>query len=522
MYKLFLILRYLRKRRIAMFAVVSVWLCVAMVLIVISVMGGFLDMVKERSRGLLGDLVLDNSRLEGLPYYEEWMEFLRQKMPERVVMATPVIYNYGILRVGPSYTQPIRIVAIRLHEYARVNDFENSLFYDKYYTGTTSLEPQTQPMVHYDEQMKARLPEDIEKSWDKYRALHPNAEESKRGQGSGYAFPGPGRYRRPDDQFREAFAGDPDELIPGLVIGCDLVNERAADGSYIHSLPRGMEVRVTLLPISLGAGLRLEDAIVKKFRYADDSRTRVFEIDKLCVYADFGLIQELLRMDPQEREDGSFTPARASQVLIKLAPGLDATRVRSEVQDLWREFCQSLPPLGPTEYELLKTVTIETWEQRQAPFIAAVEKEKVLVTILFALISLVAVVLIGCIFYMIVEKKTKDIGIVKSVGATSRGVAGIFIGYGAAVGVVGAFLGTVSAIIFVRYINEIQGLLAKLNPKLRVWSPEVYTFDRIPNVVKFQEAGVIVLIAIIAAMLGALLPAVLAARIWPVDALRYE
>jgi lipoprotein-releasing system permease protein len=171
---------------------------------------------------------------------------------------------------------------------------------------------------------------------------------------------------------------------------------------------------------------------------------------------------------------------------------------------------------------LLAKVKIETWEQRQVQFIAAVEKEKVLVTILFALISLVAVVLIGCIFYMIVEKKTKDIGIVKSVGATSRGVAGIFIGYGAAVGVVGAFLGTVSAIIFVRYINEIQGLLAKLNPKLRVWSPEVYTFDRIPNVVKFQEAGVIVLIAIIAAMLGALLPAVLAARIWPVDALRYE
>ena len=62
-------------------------------------------------------------------------------------------------------------------------------------------------------------------------------------------------------------------------------------------------------------------------------------------------------------------------------------------------------------------------------------------TFLFGIISLVAVFLIFCIFYMIVVEKTKDIGIIKSVGATAGGVAGIFLGYGLAIGIVGASLG---------------------------------------------------------------------------------
>jgi len=74
MYKLFLCLRYLRKRRIAFFAIAAVWLCTAMVLIVVSVMGGFLDMVKARSRGLLGDLIMENGALQGFPFYQEFID----------------------------------------------------------------------------------------------------------------------------------------------------------------------------------------------------------------------------------------------------------------------------------------------------------------------------------------------------------------------------------------------------------------------------------------------------------------
>jgi len=144
------------------------------------------------------------------------------------------------------------------------------------------------------------------------------------------------------------------------------------------------------------------------------------------------------------------------------------------------------------------------------------------VTILFGVISVVAVILVGCIFYMIVQQKTRDIGIVKSVGATSFGVAGIFLTYGAAVGVVGGALGTVLGAVFVRYINEIQDMLRWINPALQVWSPDVYSFDRIPSEVSFTNVAVIYAVAVVASMFGSLIAAWRAARIWPVEALRYE
>ena len=78
MYKLFLTLRYLRKRRIAYFAVAAVMLCVAMVIIVMSVMGGFHDKVKTRARGLLGDIIVDNRAFGGFPLYQEFLDDVRQ------------------------------------------------------------------------------------------------------------------------------------------------------------------------------------------------------------------------------------------------------------------------------------------------------------------------------------------------------------------------------------------------------------------------------------------------------------
>src|SRR5207245_11481347 len=106
-------------------------------------------------------------------------------------------------------------------------------------------------------------------------------------------------------------------------------------------------------------------------------------------------------------------------------------------------------------------VEVQTWKELHEDFIRAVEKEKGLVTILFGLISIVAVFLIFCIFYMIVVEKTRDIGIIKSVGATSQGVAGIFLGYGMAIGIVGAAMGFGLGWLRVRYINGLHGWLGQ-------------------------------------------------------------
>ena len=133
----------------------------------------------------------------------------------------------------------------------------------------------------------------------------------------------------------------------------------------------------------------------------------------------------------------------------------------------------------------------------------------------------VAIFLIFCIFYMIVVEKTKDIGIIKSVGATSGGVAGIFLGYGAAIGIVGAGLGLLMGWSIVHNINTLHDWLGKAM-NVVIWDPEIYAFDTIPNTMSAVHVARILGAAIIASILGALVPAIRAARMHPVEALRWE
>ena len=81
MYKLHLILKYLRKRRIAWVSLLAVTLCVTMVLVVISVMGGWLRMFRTSFHGLSGDIVVQSGSLSGFPYYNEMIAEI-EKLPE--------------------------------------------------------------------------------------------------------------------------------------------------------------------------------------------------------------------------------------------------------------------------------------------------------------------------------------------------------------------------------------------------------------------------------------------------------
>jgi len=166
-------------------------------------------------------------------------------------------------------------------------------------------------------------------------------------------------------------------------------------------------------------------------------------------------------------------------------------------------------------------IVVETWEQRQAPILSAVENEKGLLVILFAIISVVAIFLIFCIFFMIVVEKTRDIGIIKSVGATGWGVAAIFLGYGLAIGIVGSGLGLLLGYLVVHNINELHRWLGTAFG-VHIWDPRTYVFDTIPNKLEPTDVMVIAAVAIISSVLGALVPAIRAARMNPVEALRWE
>ena len=90
MYKLFLCLRYLLHRRIAVVPILAVMLCVAMDLIVTSVMGGFLDKVKTAARGLFGDVIISEHSLAGFGYYDTYTDAGGASDRDKAPRSTPI------------------------------------------------------------------------------------------------------------------------------------------------------------------------------------------------------------------------------------------------------------------------------------------------------------------------------------------------------------------------------------------------------------------------------------------------
>lgn len=197
--------------------------------------------------------------------------------------------------------------------------------------------------------------------------------------------------------------------------------------------------------------------------------------------------------------------ARFSSIHVKLAPGIDAETVRDRLQAAFpvHEF------------------TVSTWRDKQGPLLAAVQTETAVLNVLLFMIIAVAGFGILAIFFMIVVEKTRDIGILKSLGASSWGVMGIFLTYGVSLGAVGAGVGVAIGLAFTHYINEIADFIGWMTGQ-PVFDPAVYYFYEIPTIVHPWTVAWIALGSVVIAVAASVLPALRAANLHPVRALRYE
>jgi lipoprotein-releasing system permease protein len=481
MYKLHLIKKYLLKRRIAWVSLLAVMLCTAMVLVVISVMGGWLRMFKSSFRGMNGDVVVDSRSLVGFPYYQEMIEKI-EKLPE-VKAAVPVINSGGLINIGNRIRDMVQVTGIQIDQIDQVNDFGQSL--DRQYEQRKKdlLEEADKPGLTDAQRQKLRT--EAEKPTPNFNLLPWVNYQEKAGP----------KAMNPRNR-------------PGMIVSDILVGIKRGETSpdIMYELP----TTLTLVPVIPGEQVRAEDAVTDAFWIVDDSHSRIWQMDYNKVYVPFDVLQRDLHMDANGDQ-----PARASQIQIKAKPGVDLMKLRDQVDEIVAgvNTAHGVDFMYPTK--------VATWEQLQGKFIDAVEHEVVLTTGLFGVISVVAVFLIFCIFYMIVVEKTKDIGIIKSVGATSWGVAQIFLGYGLAIGLLGAGLGLAAAYGIVRNINALHSWLSRVMG-VTIWDPETYQFDKIPNTMDWHTVGWIMLVAVLSALLGALVPAIRAAGMNPVEALRYE
>lgn len=519
MYKLLLCWRYLRTRYIALASVISVTLGVATMIVVNSVMEGFTHEMQDRIHGILSDVVVESLSLAGVADADWHMDQIQKAVGPYIEAMTPTVHVPAMLSFqyrGQYVTRPVQLIGIDENTKDLTGDFGKYLQhpakrqkfnFDLAESGYDTVDHQADATLKSSQrpQLEAagwrwrRHRVAMERAWQKDVQPLPPVDNDANGPASAPPVPAvndPFASRAAQERAAPENVFDPaTQQHSGLVLGIALVSYRDDDGQDRFLALPGDDVKLTFP--TAGTPPR---AIDDSFTVVDFYESKMSEYDQSFVFVPMRKLQELRGMVDPSTGVGYFT-----SIQIKLKDDRDGALVRDKLKTLF----------SPEVY------TVQTWRDKQGALLAAVQMETAILNVLLFMIIAVAGFGILAIFFMIVVEKTRDIGILKSLGASRSGVLGIFLGYGLSLGMVGSGVGMVLGLLFVTYINEIADGLGWLTGH-EVFDPKIYYFNEIPTIVEPLTVSWIVLGALAIAVLASVLPARRAASLHPVEALRYE
>ncbi len=506
MFKLFLCFRYLRTRYIALASIISVTLGVATMIVVNSVMAGFQHEMYQRLHGILSDIVIEAHSLEGIEEPERVKQAVTEVVGGDLAGMTSTVHVPAMLSFpsGSQWiTKQVNLIGIDDATYAKVSDFGRYLLHPSNQTALSFLlresgfDPRMSPAGWQHRRARVTYERAVRRQMGEL-GPHPSGgapSDAQHGDPSSEA-------ELPPDPFARGPAREPaavfDELTQqhiGIILGIAIasVRRRDTEGKVIdYFLCRpGDDVKV----VFPSAG---EDPKVLRhnFTVVDLYESKMSEYDAGFAFVPLAQLQQMRGML------GAVTT-----VQIKLHSGAQLNAVRDKLRARF--------PVRVYPYQ------VHSWRDMQGPLLAAVQMETTILNILLFLIITVAGFGILATFFMIVVEKTRDIGVLKSLGAPSGGIMAIFLSYGLSLGAVGAGVGLVLGLVFVTHINQIASLLEWATGR-EVFDPTVYYFQQIPTILNPVTLGWIVAGAIVIAVLASVLPALRAARLHPVEALRYE
>jgi len=519
MYKLLLCWRYLRTRYIALASIISVTLGVATMIVVNSVMEGFTSEMQNRIHAILGDLVVESRSLEGMPSFEWQAENIRRVAGDDIAAMSPVVAVPAVLYFdsdGRRFTRQIDLIGIDEKTQSSVSGFgeylqhsanrekmsfqlrENGYDTRDHQADGTTPEREQMAGAGWDHRREAARRKAFQDRYYNRSAAVPAASISGQdARAPRTAAPNAdpfGGHASPDTHEAEKF--DPaTHQNTGAVLGIAMTSYRDNKGVDRFFAVPGDDVKIAFFTTAQPPKIESDN-----FTIADFYESKMSEYDARYVFVPIRKLQELRGMI-----DPTTGVGLINAVQIKLKPGVSGEAVRDKLR-------AALPD---------QLYGVYTWRDKQGALLDAVHLETLMLNVLLFLIIAVAGFGILAIFYMIVVEKTRDIGILKSLGASRHGVMGIFLGYGLSLGLVGSGVGTVLGLLFVRNINAIANGLARLTGK-PVFDPSVYYFYKIPAIVMPDTVAWIVFGAIAIAVAASVLPAHRAARLHPVEALRYE
>jgi lipoprotein-releasing system permease protein len=514
MYKYLLGWRYLRTRWIALASIISVTLGVATLIVVNSVMAGFTHEMMERMHGILADVIFEGPGLNGFPDAERHMEEIRRVAGNYIAGMTPVVTVPAMLTYefrGHQFNRQILLIGIDEVTHASVSDFAKYLQHPQNRSKLSfSLHENGYDVVDHQSPENAVPRPDLERAgwihrrqWTERKKvmlrLQAAEEAAQRARGAATTDTqdpfnktgGSGHLAHVYDESQHQYVG--------AIIGKGLISQYLpAEGADRFLVIPGDDVQITV-PTMPVPGQR-PTGQSRIFTAVDVYESKMSEYDSQFVFVPLRELQDMRGMI-----DPSTGIANITSIQIKLKNEADGELVRDKLRAAFR----------PELYGIF------TWQDKQSSLLTAVALEKSILNILLFLIIAVAGFGILAIFYMIVVEKTRDIGVLKALGASRTGVMGIFLSYGLSLGTVGAGAGLGLGLLFVHYINEIRDLLESITGT-KVFDPSIYYFFRIPTIVEPLTIGWVVAGSIAIAVLSSVLPARRAARLHPVEALRYE
>ncbi len=518
MYKLALCWKYLLTRYLALACVISVMLGVATLIVVNSVMSGFSTKLKDRLHGLFTDMSIESwDPLSGFPDPEERMKLVWADpyLREQIEAMTPTIEVVAIIRFkygGQLIPRRVTLIGIDAKERNKLGGFSNYLVNTENRVAPSfklrpdALQRYQAAYPPIDDRIKLppappmSRPPEVDQA---VRMAHADEEQELLSK-SGLAVEKPDPDQPPSTPF------EPQGIIMGYAIAIQRLaaDHPGGEPTEMQMLKPGDVVEVfTISGQDFSTDDSLKNAAVSaRFVVCDYFKSEMSEYDANIVFVPFDYLQKVRTMQN-----------RASSIQIKLKDYRNAPEVMKRLRGLqvMDEQGQSFPVFP--EY----MCHVMTWEDKQGPLLGAIAIEKGLLNVLLFLIIAVAGFGILAIFSMIVTEKTRDIGIIKALGASNGGVMTIFLGYGLLLGIVGAGLGTGLGLTITIYINEIEKGLTWLTGQ-QIFDRTIYYFKDIPTDIQTPAVLLVNLGSIAIAVLFSVLPALRAALLHPVRALRYE